>query len=395
MSIEFPFHEGAKEEEEVRTQNLAYLAGTIEAGATTSISKSKNTSRPVITVSEIREGVTLSLQEAFGERTRDKGNSSVWTISGRKAAELLVELLPYIVTRKEYADAAYNWLESASEERRTIAEELKGFDRFSLDTKVEDYSKLVDNPHFVAGIMDTRGNIYSLEKGKRQKRLNVEVGSLNKPLLDALCSHYGGEVTVKVEKGTPGSIDGVDFVTKRTSYQWLIDDSDARNFVRSVESSLVIKPQEGWDYSHTDVEQAEIASRTQDIIEFMRLELELCEQGELLRPKNRKELASAFRVSESTIKRTFKDVPKDIRKQREKLLREGSKRVLSETQIKTLVQDIKEEVQRHKENPDFILRFNANFGVSKDIILRHVVPHLPNDIRKYRARVLRGLRKKI
>lgn len=321
-------------QEIVQPTSPRWFGGALEAGAVIAFGIQRRltgpktghvAAYPFIAFREPNETFIDLLKSEYGGSKMKVGDSWEWRLSGYRAAEIIASMEPYVVSRREVVLAARNWLESETAERVRIAEDMKGYDRYQ-EGSVEDYEELVEDPIFVAGVVDNRGKIFPF-KDEKYTNARVDVYSKNKNLLDALQEQYGGQVYTVVEVGDEGVLRGRAFKTKRASYLWTIVFAGARDLIQSVADHLKIPPYEGWDRRLIDAVRREKEDQVERIRGFVQDELEKYERGEIIRLSTAKEIGERFGLTERTTERRISQLPVELKKEREKIIRVDSGRL--------------------------------------------------------------------
>lgn len=304
------------------TDALPWLAGALEAGGMVTFRIQRYPRRghaeayPLISLNETRESFMDALCEQFGGHKRQEGNAFRWTLFGYKAAELVIAMEPYTSSRKEMVMAVKNWLDSTTEERVQIAEEMKVHDRHQ-DGSLDEYGKLLDNPRFTAGILDNRANVYPSHESRRPV---VAISSKNHNLLLALQQRYSGVIGIHSKAGTKMSVGEKTGVTKRDANLLTIAGTKARELVEYTLPYLRIPPYEEWDRKIVDEIKETRTQQTDSLILFIRDELERFQEGELQRLSTKEEIAEKFEISPRLVKRRLASLDEASRRSRHKLL---------------------------------------------------------------------------
>src|SRR5258708_7352750 len=120
------------------------------------------------------------MQNLCGGRIWKKGNSNLWHLGqSENVVQLISNISPYLVSRREICDAILNWENEDSEGRVLIAQEIRNENRLK-PVFADDYSEIIQNPAFLAGVIDRLGHIRSLHKNKYP---SLEIQSTNQQLL--------------------------------------------------------------------------------------------------------------------------------------------------------------------------------------------------------------------
>lgn len=381
--------------EDDTTISSRWFAGAYEAGGVIafSIQRRKNghvSAYPYMAFREPNEPFITLLQDEYGGAKMHVGNSWEWRLSGYKAAEIVVDMEPYTVSRREMILAMRNWLESDTAERVQIAQEMKGHNRYQ-DGSVEDYGRLVADPIFVAGVLDNRGTIYpSTDKEYAYPR--VEVRSKNRNLLDALKGLYGGLIDTVVETGTVRVVAGRNVETKRDSFAWTTTNIKARELIALISSHLKIMPYKGWDRRLVEERRQERGNQTTQLLSAIQEELGRFSRGEITRLSTAEELAEKFSLTVRTIRRRLSVLPNEVRTQRKAIIKSANTRLLTDQDIDAIVESMKRELFEFQQGQRTTLTYNDGWAqqveVGAHIIDRNVIPQLPKEIQEQRQHLL-------
>lgn len=240
-------------EHETRSR-AAWLGGLFETGGVMSITLSTQRTPtqtyhyaiPSLGMSDNHGDRLETLKGLFGGSvytTKKDTNSFLWKLEGPRAAIMASIIKPYAPSRQEIIAAMELWQEATAEERRELAAEMKGQNRFS-GISLSDYHTLLDNPEFVAGVLDGRG--YLTSSVGRNDRINpsFQISTKNRTLIEALVDKFGGKL---IAESYPRILTrGKEEYIKSPSLRWEIWGPKAGNLINSVGKSLVFK-HEGLD----------------------------------------------------------------------------------------------------------------------------------------------------
>ena len=377
------------------TTSARWFAGALEAGGSVGfgIQTRKNGHRaayPFLTFRESKEIFNESLLKRFGGGVYRRGRNSLeWRITGYKAAEIVADMEPYVVSRKEVT-AMKNWLNADTAERVQTAEEMKGYDRYQ-DGSVDEYERLMRDPMFVAGVLDYKGTIYG-HHDKQYIYPRVTIRSKNRNLLSALQSHYGGEVSIALEAGTESAIGDYTFQTKKDSYEWTSIGAGARELIRSVLPHVIVPPYEGWGSQLIKTVRQKRSNEATDVRDFVQDELEKFARGEISKLSTVEELAKKFSLRDRTLMRRLGTLPEDARKRRATIIKTANQRLLTEENVRSLVALMTQELEEYLQGKRKKLRYNDKWAKQADvgvhIIDRNVIPLLPKDVQEQRQHLL-------
>ncbi len=320
MSVENPY----PEHNTPTADALAWLGGTFEAGGTVTFRIQRYPLRnhadayPLIYLNETRVEFMDSVYQLFGGNYRSEGNAYRWTLFGYKAAELILATEPYNVSRKEMTVAVQNWLNSTTDERVQIAEEMKTHSRYQ-EGSVEEYQLLLENPNFTAGVIDYRGLIVAASHdGGYHPR--VDLSSKNHKLLLALQQRFHGIIRNPSKKGTLMTVGERTGVTKHDALLWSVSNNSARELIEYALPHLKIPPYLGWDRRISNEKRDARTVEINNLVKFIEDELARFENGEITRLSTNDELADVFDISKQGVKRKIGALDGDSRHKRHQLL---------------------------------------------------------------------------
>lgn len=203
-----------------------YLGGVFEAGGSMHfiINKFQQEGRsyiyahPQISFGDNNEERLRRFQSKFGGVVHNHSDkdSWQWTLARDKAIFLANAVQKYTPSHKEFIAATQTWNAYSSEEKLATAEESKREPHVRRRDVVQDpstYIFLAKEPKFVAGVIDSRGSMFSN---------TINVISFNLALLKALKDAHGGAVNLKTN-------------------QWIIHSDDARKLYDFVKSELLLR----------------------------------------------------------------------------------------------------------------------------------------------------------
>lgn len=370
-----------------------WFAGVLEVGGTAVIAahgKAHPSAYPSIVLQDTKPELINWLRERFNTSPNSKDSAKIWRIGGYRAGAILLDIEPYVSSRRELVLAAENWWEADSGERIRIAQEMKGFDRYS-EGSVDEYLKLLSRPAFAAGVLDYKGLIYRHNDGQYIYP-RVDVYSSNLALIQALEQKFAGTHRTRVEAGSFRNIGDRIVEEKRDSIQWTVSNRQARELIASVNPYLVVKPFLGWDRQLVEERKLERTEETSVFNIFALQELESYLKGETTRISPNDAIADKFGLSRKTARRRLSKLPDNVRAKREEILRGENQHVLTKAEIQSMVEVVTQEILEVKEGRRVILSTNKDLANLVDegvhIINRHIIPNLPEDIRRERTRLL-------
>lgn len=209
-----------KESIEIPLSRRAWLGGVFEAGGGIycSIYKRNNTVIPHVEMSDSDPKVPERLYREFGGSFKPRlPNSFLWIISGHEASRIAMSMNLFAPSRREVIDLIGK-LEQNRNPRERVAMVREFREKEASDFETEDYSRLLEIPEFVAGVIDARGAVYSsFPTVNHQSQLRLHTS--NESLIDALIKKFGGEKTLHSSKGSIVSIDKR-YTAKRDGLYW-------------------------------------------------------------------------------------------------------------------------------------------------------------------------------
>src|SRR5258708_18534643 len=209
---------------------------------------------------------------------------------------------------------------------------MKGFNRFLEPGQISDYLPLIQNPAFLAGVIDNRGTIMR-GKGKNSVYPVIKVYSRNKPLLLALENKYKGMFWIDSEKGTEIAAGVKTFTTQADSYAWKVDFEQARKLLRFCKDFLVIELFEGWNISPSEEIHKATTERNDQILNLVKNEIAKY-NGQTNFVSSVKQLANQFSLGTTRIEEILREgLSKEERNKRVKLVyaSKGAKKKLSKS----------------------------------------------------------------
>lgn len=270
--------------------------------------------------------------------------SRLWRKSGAVAAEIVAATLPYAVARRDHAAAMQLWLQATSvEEQIEIAREIQ-YTEWQQKANPEDYKELLENPPFVAGVLDSRAYI-DTRRSKNFHNLYIQTTSKNVALLHALQEKFGGRVRITDEASTKVDHGTVVFETKVDSYVWEILGSQAIHAVRFCQQFLQSELPAGWDYQRAVEEQQEIAELRDTVIGYIRWEMAEYLLGNLDAISTRQQLKERFGIGGSFMERFLNELTKEERKKRHSIVKSVGQ--LTQSRVRSITDEIEAEVRAY------------------------------------------------
>lgn len=209
---------------------------------------------PVITYADDNPRNIKALQENFGGegRLRNRSKKS-WEYKAQKrlAFQLGEAMYTYAPSRQEILLAFQNIQTTESlEEKLQIRQETRQRQRQKVTS--EAYFPFVQNPEFIAGVLDARGMLGHNENyGSNAEDPDasyvypkINICSTNRPLLEAIKRTYGGHDTTLFYAGDQTEIDGEQTIITKDSVRWEVNLKDTQNLVGEVSPYLLLKREE-------------------------------------------------------------------------------------------------------------------------------------------------------
>lgn len=201
---------------------------------------------PLVTIGHNDIKKAKILQDAFGGfvTKRSDKNSWYWTIKGANAAKLLSDLKPSTPSRQEVIEVMESWSQAGSrEERLGIAHEFQP-EQMKKPVTPERYEKLLEDPNFVAGVIENRGSVYQHEryfadKGVGNVTSGLEIHSTNKELLLAFSRKFGGKLYVVKSAGEVQNIKGDQVTLQNDSVVLKLGQDDMSKIIPIVQPYLL------------------------------------------------------------------------------------------------------------------------------------------------------------
>ncbi|HSX19014.1 MAG TPA: hypothetical protein VLE91_02650 [Candidatus Saccharimonadales bacterium] len=203
-------------------------------------------SHPVLRVQDNNPDFVQKLKDLFGGSARPTGNSWRWQVKGNKAIELAFLMEPYAPSKQGFIEALDQWRNTNDrEERLEIARDFEQLGKPDYGT-TEDYDKLIEDPRFVAGIIDNRGALYYKEGGLSDENSygyvwpELRVQTQNRTLLESLSRKFGGTIITMAEAGTTRKARGKDVVVKRDILYWGLGSKDTQSLLAIIQPYLLL-----------------------------------------------------------------------------------------------------------------------------------------------------------
>jgi hypothetical protein len=202
-------------QERALAQHALWLAGLFEAGGSMGYSiyrgpgaqQHASNARASIGFQD-REEERIRPLLRFGGTLQRAGETASsawqWKLSGRQAIRLATAIAPSTPSRRPFMQIALRW------EAMTIDERVQAIEAFQADWQGRwkhqladpsafDYTCLVQQPAFVAGVIDHRGSLLVDFTQERPQPLPIPVlvvSTPNRSLLAALQQQYGGRIAI-------------------------------------------------------------------------------------------------------------------------------------------------------------------------------------------------------
>lgn len=168
-----------------------WIGGFFETGGGIGYEVRKKYAYPYIHYTDNNKLKIEQMEKTFGGNFRQvcNENSYEWKIRGQKAAEFVLRGENFMPSRKNILPSFPDWINATREERMFIAQNHRAKDR--SPTSIVDYSDLIINPAFLAGVLESRGAYYD---GRRTGAKRLMVMSWNEALITAIQQKYGGTI---------------------------------------------------------------------------------------------------------------------------------------------------------------------------------------------------------
>lgn len=235
--------------------HASWLGGVFESGGSiyfdvhnlTREEKKYHYAYPTLRIGNNDQRKGEMLKDFFGgsvTKTKDK-NSWHWGIKGTKASKLLFAMEEYSPSRRRIIEAVDEWTNTSSpQERVEIAKQFtEGHDINPVT--VEDYKRLVDDPKFVAGVIDNRGAVYHREAGFSADKSyghvypELRVQTQNRALLKALIERFGGTIIQIAQAGSTRKSYGQDKIVQSDILYWGLGARDLQNLLPIIRPHLI------------------------------------------------------------------------------------------------------------------------------------------------------------
>lgn len=227
-----------KREHEIQ-QRASWIGGFFEIGGLINIYTETKHDKggirryavPMMMVTDNNPTKLSKLKELLGGSIRAKSGrdqSWNWILRYNNVLPVAQVIKPFTPSTVEIITAMELCENASIDERVAIATELKGSDRFGSVSN-ENYKDLVENPQFIAGVIDNRGYLrYSNVSSELLRQ--VHIYSRNGVLLKAIQEKFGGVVRTD-SKGNQELIRGKEHTLKRDSFDFYINGQNARNLL--------------------------------------------------------------------------------------------------------------------------------------------------------------------
>lgn len=392
-----------KESREILNPNeSAWLAGVFEIGGNISFHIHYREGEPTYAypyceLVDKSERIPLFVQKLCGGIVGKKQSRNghyptcYWRLEeGEKVAQLMSTIYPYAVSRREIITAITNWENEDREGRVLVAQEMRQEGKGKNPDK--DYSEIIKNPAFLAGIIDRRGHVRALTKYKYPV---LEIQSINKALLDALQNAYGGKTRKDIEANTKVELFGRKIIIKEDSYKWILSYKGSRYIVSQALPFMKTKPYEEWNEAKSRSRKRKVTNnlRDEEVGNHIKDELALFQQGKIESISTIQELAEKFSVSHTTMDRIFSRLSKKIKDQRREITYE-ERMNLSTQEIQDVVEKIVQEIEDFKQRKVTRLTTSDEWAKQLDNLSAvtfkiQVLSRLPDGIKKERQEIIR------
>lgn len=194
------------------TSKLAFLAGLIDGDGSISISIIRrkdwdgNSFQPYIAIGVTSRKLCKWVQKHFGgnlygyDATKGRQKMYHWKLYGKQALrDLIVQLLPYLLIKKESAQAVLEYMDLGSEPnqeaRLALAEKIKVINSNNhLTQDIRELSKR-ESMAYLAGIVDTEGAIGIRDNQGEAFGAYVMINNTNESLIKWISSLFEGRIS--------------------------------------------------------------------------------------------------------------------------------------------------------------------------------------------------------
>ena len=227
---------------ESRPFHPAWLAGMLECAGSVELGENEDKERgnvyyrPRIRIGDNSRERMLSLQTIVGGNIYRKGNTWLWVVNGKKALEIAERIKQFTLKRQSILLAFQNW--ENSDDRDERSEIVQAFEKESDTNQIppQEYTPLITNPYFLAGVVDARGIFTYFRKfyGEGEKAHDIvtpflQIISENVSLLDSIAINYKGKSS-----------------KHNRSWTWRGNSSESQRLVGVVAQYLLLRPNEVW-----------------------------------------------------------------------------------------------------------------------------------------------------
>lgn len=231
--------ERTKQKEHIQPISYEWLAGMFEVGGAMYFTVSYSTQKgvqyphayPVMQIGERDIDKLTKFKSLVGGNFK-KGNSNsspmYWYLQGVKAVPLAEGMAPFAPSRQEIILAYLLWEDAESMDEKIEIAQNSRQEKSPLNLQVSDYTSLVKNPDFVAGVIDMRGSFYTNEAFNNTATEDVygwsfprlSISTTNRLLLEAMQQEYGGSIEEVILKGTKQKRGRIEFTAAQDSLRW-------------------------------------------------------------------------------------------------------------------------------------------------------------------------------
>jgi hypothetical protein len=191
--------------------------------------------------SENDKQIVDSLSKYLGGNVYERTgvHSFDWRLFGKKALVLGTLMEDYSPSRQWAIDIMQSINASTdAEEKEEFYRQYRKREGKAENTDI--YKDLVNNPQFLAGVLDARARIsdYSYS-GPR-----LELYSSNRPLISAIEQKYKGSMIVLDKAGTTEMVKDVEYPVKKDRFEWQARTHTIEELYRDTEKFLVLRKKE-------------------------------------------------------------------------------------------------------------------------------------------------------
>jgi len=224
---------------QIKLQNpnfCLWVAGYFEIAGFIGCFISNGHARLIISVSDQHDYIQL-LKEQLGGNNNRKSDYSHNLVIYKSAMVIAIAKATkdYSPSRRDVLGLIENWQNLEIFERLQLANKIKGQTAI-ISGSTQEYQELVNQPAFVAGIIDARSKL-----NPDQLRVGT---SQNKSLLEAIASKYGGKVYEWFTEGDTAQFPQGETVLDNSTYYLFLGKKNAKRLVTDISAHIRIRRNE-------------------------------------------------------------------------------------------------------------------------------------------------------